>query len=197
MPRKILSKSEALFLKDVGRNLRVIRRSRGLTQKEFAQMLDLSREGYANYELGKREMGIITLRDIRIETQMDPLVPDPVGFRPELAPLPGRGAKTYLPAWVTRVLSHRDRAIAAREAFDQEMLSAFGRRLKSIREAVFTSCTIAAALRLYVPEFYWSRFDPATQIDWSLLIGFGTSMLLLPFQMWYMARFLYWMHRRR
>ncbi|WP_083392792.1 helix-turn-helix domain-containing protein [Rhodobacter xanthinilyticus] len=194
MRPKARSRRDVLFLQNVGRHLRTIRRGRGLTQAEFAELLDLSREGYANYELGKREMGITVARDVRHKMQVDLLAPDTEADHSRSAPLPHEAEVERSPKWLTALMDLRVRLIAAREAFDREQFTALRRRLHSIRDVAFVSSTITVWLRLVAPEFGWHRVDAVAQIDWALLLGFAMAALLLPFQGWYIGRFFYWMH---
>lgn len=187
--RKITLKTDAMFLQDLGRRLRVIRRTRGLTQKEFSELLGLSREGYANYELGKREMGITVARDIREKMKIDQLAPNSEADR--LVPVPA--VAPMRPGWVRSLSLYRAKIIAAREAFELERFSSFRRRLHSVRDTVFVSSTITVWLRLEVPDFALHRMDATTQIDWALLLSFLIAAVLLPFQGLYMGRFIFWM----
>ena len=42
----------------IGKHLRAFRKSRRLDQKEIAKMLNITRQAYSNYELGKRTLNV-------------------------------------------------------------------------------------------------------------------------------------------
>jgi transcriptional regulator with XRE-family HTH domain len=48
----------------IGKSLQTIRKRRGLTQKELAQKIGLTREGVASYESGRAHLTDITLLDL-------------------------------------------------------------------------------------------------------------------------------------
>ena len=192
MRRKTRSTADAVFLQKVGSRLRMFRRRRGLSQSEFAELLDLSREGYANYERGQREMGITVARRVRQKMDIDLLVHDRDADPVEECSMLRQAGATK-PGWVKAPLRLRARIIARRAAFDLETFSACRRRLHSVREIAFSSATIMTALRLLAPDFGLHGVAAAAQIDWALLLGFTIMSCLLPFQALYFGRFIYWM----
>lgn len=188
---KTISKAEAKFLRDVGRKLQLIRKSRGLSQEEFAKLLNLSREGYSNYEHGKRSMSIVVAHDCLQKFHVNLLTPDieqlhSMPLPTEEAPIPSRLA------WLDTLSSLRARLIKAREAFDAQHYSASRLRLHSMRDAVFTGAAATLWLRLTIPEFGWHGIGSETNIDWALLTSFGLACVLLPFQGLYIGRFVRW-----
>ena len=46
---------------DIGENLKYLRKSRGLTQQEVADKINVTRQAYTNYEANKREPELKTL----------------------------------------------------------------------------------------------------------------------------------------
>ncbi|MCL2479160.1 MAG: helix-turn-helix domain-containing protein [Treponema sp.] len=51
-------------LTEIGKNLQSIRKRRGLTQKELAEKIGLTREAVASYEAGRSQLIITTLLDM-------------------------------------------------------------------------------------------------------------------------------------
>lgn len=167
-----------------------------MSQEEFARMLGLSREGYGNYERGQRQMGILAVQKIRQKTNIDPLTLEETTSGEKLAVLASSDQATFRRNWLKELQKLRAEIVSAREAFDQKSFSIIRRRLQYFREIVFMSSLITVLLRLYAPELYLQPIDPAAKIDWSLLISFPAMTVLMPFQIFYFARFLRW-HRTR
>ena len=63
-------------------NLLLLRKRKGATQKEVASYLKISRQAYANYETGKREPDIDTLKSLSLyfEVSIDVLLSHSLSF---------------------------------------------------------------------------------------------------------------------
>ena len=59
-----MSSEKHALLSAVGRRLRTLRKQKGWTQTDMAVVLDLNRGHISDIELGKREVGLITLQII-------------------------------------------------------------------------------------------------------------------------------------
>lgn len=194
MPRKIHSDSDDALLKRFGRNLRRIRRGNGLTQAELAKMLGLSREGYANYERGVREMGVLTEWRIRDRMKTDPWTLEELDDAqgptdPPTEPGPSVGMWRKAVQW-------RASLIAARETFDQENFSVVRQRLHNLRDVVVLAAAVALICNETLPDFGPQPMHAGGKINWSLLFSYSTAMVLTPFQVLYIFRFACWGRRR-
>jgi len=62
--RKTPRQAPDIRLIEIGKNLQFIRKRRGLTQKELAEKICLTREAVASYEAGRSQLIVTTLLDI-------------------------------------------------------------------------------------------------------------------------------------
>lgn len=59
-----MSSSTHVLLVQLGKRIKALRKAKGLTQTDLAVHLDMNRGHISDVELGKREVGIITLQVI-------------------------------------------------------------------------------------------------------------------------------------
>ena len=62
---KYILKNEVIFI-EFSRNLKQIRKSKGYSQEEFANIVEIHPKTYRNYEQGIREPDLATLERIKI-----------------------------------------------------------------------------------------------------------------------------------
>lgn len=202
MSRKTRSKSDAEYLRKVGLEMRSIRRTNGMTQVELARSLNLSREGYSNYERGEREMSILTLRAFVRKTNGNPLELKNARVLANVI------SKNVVQDWAKRsscrkpifwrqMKEVRAQVLIARSIYDQQQYSALGRKFRNTGEFIFTCCTFAIWLRLLLPDINAGSNVYTGHENSELIIAFMGFAILFPFQCKYFFAFWRWSSLQR
>ena len=199
MRSKTFSRSESKKLKSLGKSLKAMRKSRGLTQAEIGELIGVRRETYAKCENGQRQLKALELLTIRNALGEDPFeCADLLQDKPVWAPRPlarrkqQRGAKAIASSWSLRMAEFRSGVITMREKFELERYSAWGRRRNAVTSTAFCIAAFAACIRMLTMEFDLPFAAPPGAVDWSLLISFVATVVLMPFQLAFFAKFAIW-----
>ena len=85
-----MSFDRAVFQRDVGIRMQLLRRARGLTQREVAALLGLSRATYASIERGRQGVGLDTAWKIAVilRASVGEFLPEPVWTQGTAANVP-------------------------------------------------------------------------------------------------------------
>ncbi|WP_039983218.1 hypothetical protein [Tritonibacter mobilis] len=94
-----------------------------------------------------------------------------------------------MPDWPQRLGAFRRDLITMRENFELERCSAFGRRRNAVNSIVFSGTTLAACILLLTMQYDLPFAIATGAVDWDLLISYGATLALLPFQLTYLAKF--------
>ncbi len=199
MSPKRLSKSESMKLKKLGEALREMREARGLKQKDMGKLLGVRRETYGKSENGKRELSALELLAIRNAFGEDPferaaLLRDKTAQAPRTATRRKRRRRTkaVMPDWPRRLGAYKRGLVTLRENFELERYSALGRRWNAVNSTVFSGSALAACIRLLTMQYDLPFATPPGAVDWALLISYGATLALLPFQLSFLTKFAIW-----
>ena len=194
MSQSKLSKFESIDRKRVGSRLKAIRVRHGLSQEEFAIKIGKSLGGYANYELGRRELP----REAQ-QTIIRIFHDDPFDFsKQKPAKFKLRSEKKL--RFQSNVYSkHADRLkvtlqknAAQSRQFQQQAYSTKVRKLVSRRNGIFAGSALYSWFRLQAIEYGIPFGRPLGDFDWALLITGCTVFALLPFVMGSLIKFFLW-----
>lgn len=192
-----LSKSESTTLIKLGKALKRLRRSHGLSQEDLAKILGVRRETYGYYERGSRQIGILDIIKIRAVFGKDPLE----SVSPLKCNAPNdrefeqgdpRKAVTVRRRLPQRMLEFCRNLRSLARRFENEVFSNFGRRWISASSTVYFGMTLAACMRLMVVKLDLHFATPPSSVDWALLFSFGVALCLLPSQITYIVKFVKW-----
>jgi len=192
--RKPLSDSDAKFLRRLGCSLRMIRRKQGLSQEQFAEKLKLSREGYANYERGKREMGVLVARRIRLLTHFDPIAApdrqkldlvDNINVAKNRNTVNARGSFIELGA----------RTVSEFRKFENETITTRVRFFLTLRENASVALGIFINLTLYFDDPSSGGNLIVSANGFILVLSFVMATLLMTSQVIHVCRFVRWRQR--
>ncbi|KIC42766.1 hypothetical protein RA27_05335 [Ruegeria sp. ANG-R] len=187
-------------LKEIGKAIRAIRRSRGWSQAEFAEMIGLARESLGQCELGRRNFRIKTYLAIRSVTGEDPVT---LALEGSLQTVRKRDATPKVLLRLQRLVRRirlmeaRRKLVEARQRFEREVYSTIARRWNEARSGFFFGAVLTYVLRVLAIEYDIPFGEPSGPIDWVLVISFCTAALLLPLQFVDAVRFVMWHRKER
>ena len=195
MARHSVKHSESKDRKAVGLRLRQIRRQRRMTQKAFAEMLELSLRAYGNYERGERDLPRRHQLNIIIKTGEDPFCLQNDRVRPSAYEGTSRVRASWIGSLHAAIISlpaWRQGLIDQMEQHCNAIYSHRARRRIKVEDNTLAAATIYAWLHLQIIHFKLPVVLPVGEGSWGLLLLFGIVSVLLPRQMTRIVRFFRW-----
>jgi len=194
MSKRKVSIAESRDRRNVGRRLRKIRTSIGLSQEKFAAVLDISLSVYGKYERGDRELPRHVQVRIMRQTDHDPFNLDaPI---PSLQALKDQAkqpiASISLVRHIRAVLRARKLIVADRIAYHQNVISKSTSRRNEFFEAVFWFSTFFVNYRNSAIRFGFPMDEYIKHNETVFFISGSLMILILPIRVYAFSQFVTW-----